>query len=70
MHEILDDNEVALVLDNFGIVKDQLPKIKESDPVVKAISAKRGNVLKISRRSQTASESIYYRLVIGWILNV
>ena len=65
MHEILDDNEVALVLDNFGIVKDQLPKIKESDPVVKAISAKRGNVLKISRRSQTASESIYYRLVIG-----
>ena len=65
MHEILEDDKIALVLDSFGIVKEQLPKIKDNDPVVKAINAKRGNVLKISRRSQTAGESIYYRLVIG-----
>ena len=64
MHEILEDESLALVLDQYGIIKDDLPKIKDSDPVVKAISAKRGNVLKITRRSQTVGESIYYRLVI------
>lgn len=64
MHEILEDEDLALVLDQYGIIKEDLPKIKDSDPVVKAISAKRGNVLKITRRSQTVGESIYYRLVI------
>ena len=64
MHEILEDEEVNLILDKYGILKEDLPKIKSNDPVVKVIGAKRGNVLKITRRSPTASESVYYRVVI------
>nr|WP_296789099.1 DNA-directed RNA polymerase subunit H [uncultured Methanobrevibacter sp.] len=40
-----------------------LPKIKANDPVVEAIGAQPGNVLRITRESQTAGEFITYRIV-------
>ena len=64
MHEILSKEDAALVLEKYGIGSEQLPKILDSDPVVKAIGAKRGNILKITRKSPTAGESVYYRLVV------
>ena len=63
-HEILEEKEVKLVLERYGITKEELPKIKEDDPIAKAIGAVEGQVLKITRRSPTIGESIYYRLVI------
>ncbi len=35
----------------------------DSDPVVKIIKAKPGQVLRITRKSPTAGESVYYRIV-------
>ena len=64
LHEILDEEETSLILKKYGITKEQLPKILKDDPVVKAIAAKEGQVLRISRRSRTAGESVYYRLVV------
>ncbi len=63
-HEILSEEETELVLKKYGIKKENLPKILKDDVVVKAIGAKEGQVLKITRRSPTAGEGIYYRLVI------
>ena len=63
-HEILEEKEVKLVLKKYGITKEELPKIKEDDPIAKTIGAAEGQVLKITRRSPTIGESIYYRLVI------
>lgn len=63
-HEIMNKEEIALVLEKYGAELDQLPKIMEADPVIEAIGAKKGNVLKIIRQSPTAGESIYYRVVI------
>lgn len=63
-HEILSEEETAQVLEKYGIELEQLPKILEKDPVVEAIGAKKGDVLKITRQSPTAGESIYYRVVI------
>jgi len=63
-HIILKENEIKEVLEKFNIKPENLPKILLSDPVVKAINAKEGNILKIVRKSKTAGISIYYRIVI------
>jgi DNA-directed RNA polymerase subunit H len=62
-HEILTPKEKKEVLDTLGIDKEQLPIIKETDPVAKEITAKPGDVLRIVRKSQTAGKTVYYRLV-------
>ncbi|WNY26781.1 DNA-directed RNA polymerase subunit H [Methanolapillus ohkumae] len=66
-HEIIDDDEVADLLLAYSIEKEQLPKIRVDDPIVNEIGAKLGDVVKITRKSQTATEAYYYRLVIGII---
>jgi DNA-directed RNA polymerase subunit H len=63
-HEIMSENELKSVLSKFSIEKEQLPKIKTQDPVCKEIGAALGDVVKITRKSQTAGEADYYRLVI------
>lgn len=63
-HEILSKEEKEEVLRKFSINKNQLPRILISDPVVKKIKAKVGDVIKITRNSQTACKSIYYRVVV------
>ena len=62
-HEILADNEVEKLLKKLEIKKHQFPKIKVTDPVSKAIGAEVGNVLKITRQSETAGVFVTYRLV-------
>ena len=63
-HEILPKNKVDEILERYKIQPHQLPLIKSSDPAAKAIGAKPGDVLKITRRSPTAGEAIVYRYVI------
>ena len=63
-HEVLTQKEKKEVLEMLGITRDQLPLIKESDVIAKAISAKQGDVVRIIRKSQTAGQSVYYRHVI------
>jgi len=62
-HIILNEEEKKEVLKNLQIEPQQLPKILTVDPAVKAINAKEGDILKIVRKSPTAGESIYYRIV-------
>ena len=62
-HEVLDKKEGEKILEENGITQEQLPLIKKNDPVVKAIEAKPGQIIKITRESPTAGETVYYRLV-------
>lgn len=66
-HEIIEEGEVAELLEKYAIDKEQLPKIRFDDPIVLEIGAKIGDVIKIARKSQTADEAFYYRLVIDAI---
>ncbi|KAA0006614.1 MAG: DNA-directed RNA polymerase subunit H [Thermoplasmata archaeon] len=63
-HIILSKEEAEEVLKKFNIKPEQLPKILTTDPVVKAIGAKKGDIIKVIRRSKTALKSVVYRLVV------
>jgi DNA-directed RNA polymerase subunit H len=63
-HEILSEKEKNQLLAQFKIKPYQMPQIKSGDPAVKAIGAKPGDVLKITRKSTTAGEHITYRYVV------
>ncbi|MBR3141146.1 MAG: DNA-directed RNA polymerase subunit H [Methanobrevibacter sp.] len=62
-HEIMTEEEISDVFSETDYEFIDLPKIKSDDPVVKAIDAKPGNILRITRESQTAGEFITYRIV-------
>jgi DNA-directed RNA polymerase subunit H len=63
-HILLSEKEKEEVMRMYGIKKlTQLPRILKSDPVVKRLNAKPGDLIKIIRKSDTAKESIYYRVV-------
>lgn len=63
-HIILNENEKEGLLKKYGITTQQLPKILLSDPVIMALNGQIGDVIKIVRKSQTAGQSIYYRVVV------
>jgi len=64
MHEILGEKEKEQLLAQYKVQPYQMPQIKSTDPAVKAIGAKPGDILKITRKSQTAGEHIAYRYVV------
>ncbi|MEM2934864.1 MAG: DNA-directed RNA polymerase subunit H [Candidatus Thermoplasmatota archaeon] len=64
-HEVLKEEEVEKLLKAYNISKENLPRIIVDDPVVKAIGAKEGDVIKIIRNSPTAGKSVVYRLVVA-----
>jgi DNA-directed RNA polymerase subunit H (RpoH/RPB5) len=63
-HEIVDEEELPTVLAQYGIVKEQLPKILSDDPAARVIDAKPGQVVRVVRNSPTAGHHTAYRLVV------
>ncbi len=49
----------------LGIKPEDLPWIRASDPVVKAIGGKPGDIIKITRNSKLTGTSIALRYVIS-----
>ncbi len=63
-HILLTKEERRQLLEQLKIRPEQLPWIRASDPVAKLIGAKPGDIVKIIRKSPTASEVIAYRFVV------
>jgi len=64
-HSIVSADEIQLVLNHYGIVRNQLPQILRNDPAAKALGAKPGEVVRIERDSATSGTAYYYRLVVN-----
>ncbi len=60
-HEILTAKEKEELLAHYKVQPYQMPQIESTDPAVKVIGAKTGDILRIIRKSQTAGEHITYR---------
>lgn len=63
-HELLKEKEKEEVLKKYGITLRQLPRILVTDPMVKNLNANVGDVIRITRKSETAGEIEYFRVVI------
>lgn len=63
-HEILTAEERDQLLAHYKVKPYQIPQITSTDPAVKAIGAKPGDILRIIRKSSTAGEHVTYRYVI------
>jgi DNA-directed RNA polymerase subunit H len=63
-HEIMPKREADEILLKYNAKHEQLPFIFLSDPALKDLGAKPGDMIKITRKSPTAGESIYYRYVV------
>ncbi len=62
--EIVPREEAKRILRQLNAAPWQLPWIRSSDPLVRAIKAKPGDIIRIVRRSSTAGEHITYRFVV------
>jgi DNA-directed RNA polymerase subunit H len=63
-HEILSKEEAEMVFKKYNSKPSQLPYIMSSDKGIQNLDAKPSDVIKITRKSSTAGESVYYRYVV------
>lgn len=63
-HELLTKEESAQVLARYNASPSQLPYMLATDAIVKEIGAKPGDFVRITRRSETAGTTTYYRYVV------
>ena len=62
-HEVLDEETLEGVLDEYDIRRTDLPKIKQSDPALPD-EATIGDVIEITRDSRTTDTATVFRLVV------
>ncbi|WP_460126254.1 DNA-directed RNA polymerase subunit H [Stetteria hydrogenophila] len=65
-HRILSLEEAAHLIRSLGVRPEQLPRISINDPVARLLGAKPGDIIEIRRKSPTAGEAVYYRIVVTY----
>lgn len=64
-HAKTSEKEKKELLEKYNISVYDLPLIKKNDPAIKDLDVKAGDVIKITRASATAGETIFYRCVVN-----
>lgn len=62
-HILLSAQEKKVLLDRYRLVEQQLPRMMSNDAVAKFLGLRKGQVVKIIRKSETAGRYASYRWV-------
>jgi DNA-directed RNA polymerase subunit H len=69
-HHLVDVKEEQSILKQYGVGKDQLPKIRKSDPCVRTLEdalgldIEEGRLIRIVRTQQVSGVSVAFRVVV------
>jgi DNA-directed RNA polymerase subunit H len=63
-HSKLSDSQKEKLLEKYKISPKELPRILKTDAGILQLGAKPGDVIKIVRKSDTAGEAAFYRVVV------
>lgn len=64
-HTKLSDKEKQTLFETYNITIKELPKILITDSAIRHLEPKENDVIKISRKSPTSGNSVFYRGVIN-----
>ena len=60
-HEKLSEEEKAEIVKKYSLQGHELPRISSGDAALAKMDVKIGDVIRVTRKSQTAGETIFYR---------
>ena len=63
-HIVLTPEEQQQLKDEYGFNRNEIGKIKQSDPIARYYNLKPGEIIAIERASRTSGISMYYRICI------
>tara|TARA_Y100000310_G_scaffold93787_2_gene91324 strand:- start:7308 stop:7550 length:243 start_codon:yes stop_codon:yes gene_type:complete len=63
-HSKLSDAQKEKLLEKYKISAKELPRIFKTDAALVSLNVKPGDLIKITRNSETAGEAIFYRVVV------
>lgn len=65
-HEICSSEEKEELIKTYAVTSKQLPHIKFSDPIIRRLGARHGQMIKITRKSKTmpGTDYPYFRIVV------
>jgi DNA-directed RNA polymerase subunit H len=63
-HELMPPDEAATILKKYNASPHEFPFVLSTDAAAKSIGAKPGDFVKVTRGSETAGETVYYRYVV------